>query len=429
MSILIIQLTGREVVIARFEKRRSCLVFLQGGRREMPLDAAMETLLDGFTPSSIDEKVILALHPHLLSFRELAMPISDRRRLREVIPLELAGETAAQGDELLFDAVPVGDGKVMAAWCRQRDISPLVGHLAAAGLDPEIITVSLPHWSSLIPEGNDDPTAVTDGTALAVFTGKRPVLLRPLPEEGAEQEIARSLAALDLGRGIRAASVLRHGPAADKNEPFALSRNLTDAFAGDTVAARDLAGAYAVALAFCSHEIFNFRGGALAYTAGMDRSRRRLRMTALLAALLVALVAGEAGLRYWLARRDVASLDASIRTIHREIFPSRQKPVDPIGEVRSEIRRLGGGNDSQPLLPVLTRLAELKGDDIPGFYEVEITGRQARLKGDARSAQAVNEFKTRSAELFNSPEVAEIKTKGDGGVSFSFRGTIREGKP
>ncbi|WP_243688874.1 hypothetical protein [Geotalea toluenoxydans] len=50
-----------------------------------------------------------------------------------------------------------------------------------------------------------------------------------------------------------------------------------------------------------------------------------------------------------------------------------------------------------------------------------------RLKGDAKSFQAVNDFKTKSASLLSGAEVSETKSKPDGSVTFVLRGTLKEG--
>ena len=49
-----------------------------------------------------------------------------------------------------------------------------------------------------------------------------------------------------------------------------------------------------------------------------------------------------------------------------------------------------------------------------------------RLKGDARSIQAVTDLKNRAVGALTAIEVGEIKTKPDGSVSFSLRGTMQE---
>ena len=58
--------------------------------------------------------------------------------------------------------------------------------------------------------------------------------------------------------------------------------------------------------------------------------------------------------------------------------------------------------------------------------ETDLDGNQLRIKGDARSAQAVNDFKARLKPVFASLEVGEIKSRPDASVTFSLRGTLKE---
>jgi general secretion pathway protein L len=143
------------------------------------------------------------------------------------------------------------------------------------------------------------------------------------------------------------------------------------------------------------------------------------------AAAVVVLVFAESAVRYALAKRDLASIDLSIRGVYKEIFPTRKKPVDEVAEVRSEIKRLEGAKTSSNLLKLLKDLAEVKGDEVTGIYETEVDGSEVRLKGEARSFQAANDFKGRAAKLFDGGEVSEIKSRPDGSVTFSFRGKIK----
>jgi general secretion pathway protein L len=123
----------------------------------------------------------------------------------------------------------------------------------------------------------------------------------------------------------------------------------------------------------------------------------------------------------------VDSLNNSIRSIYREVFPTRKKAVDEVAELRSEIKRLGSGKTASNVLAVLTKLAGAKGDDIFGIFEAEVEGNQVRLKGDGRTIQAVNDFKARTADALSNAEVGEIKSRPDGSVSFVLRGTVKEG--
>lgn len=425
MNVLVIQITGTDLVLARFSGNRQQLSFLHGFRRSLPEDGSLATLLGSLGPRQGNEKVILAVPPPLVHARELSIPITDRRKLRELLPMELSGEIASGSDELVFDAVVSGEGKALAVWCRKKDVAHLVGELAGFGLEPEVVTASHLHWNLLLAPSDSDLTAVTDGSALVVVNRTAPLMIRPFSPDSYRVEMERSISAFELATGLPVQNRLYVGTAREGGGGNC-GQGLTDTFAGDSVAAHDLAGAYAVAAAFMAGGIVNFRTGDLACTRGERELLKRLRLTGVLALTLVLLLFSEAGVRYWLASRDVASLERSIYSIYREIFPSRKKPVDPVGEVRAEIRRMGRDGSGRKILPVLKRLAELKGGDISGLYEIEVEGAAVRLKGDAKTAQAVNDFKLRSAEFFSNPEVSEFKTRGDGGVSFVFRGVAGE---
>lgn len=424
MTYLIIQLNGADAVIARFSRRGRGLSFLQGTRRPLPESGAFSELLAGFDKTESGETVILSMPPAAVHSRVITLPISDRIRLREILPLELAGEIAVSPEDTSFDALPMGADAHLAVWCRREEIASLIKELASAGIEPEIVTSSVLHWNLLLPPGADEACAVTDGHSMMIGTPSGPLLARPLPATQGEREFSRTLAAFEISHDKPVSGILRIGELSGSECTLQADQALIETFAGDRQASLDLAGAYAAAKAAISGDIVNFRSGSMAYTAGHLKIIRRLRMTAILAAILVLLLFTETGVRYYLLHRDVNSLDASIGKIYRGIFPTRKKPIDPVGEVKSEIRRLAGGDATRRILPLLRTIAEAKGEEVTGFYDAEIDGSRITLKGDAKS---VNDFKARAAKSLATAEISEIKSKSDGTVSFVFRGTIKEG--
>jgi general secretion pathway protein L len=189
---------------------------------------------------------------------------------------------------------------------------------------------------------------------------------------------------------------------------------------------QQLAGLYAVAYSCHVKQLPDFRRGDLAWTAGSKKVRRQLILTGVLTTLVVVLLFAYKGLQYRAARADIASLNSSISSLYHEIFPGRAKPVDELAEVKGELRKLSGSENSVGVLDLLKKLAEAKGVTINALFEAEIEGRTLRVKGDARSAQAVNEFKTALAGMTVTTELGEIKSRPDGTVSFSLSGTIKE---
>ncbi len=106
MDIQIIHMTAGEVLFARFRRERNRLLFLDGSRHDCSDRAALAALIASQPPMAGGARIILSIPPSLLTLREIALPITDRRKLREIIPLELRGETALESDELACDAPP-----------------------------------------------------------------------------------------------------------------------------------------------------------------------------------------------------------------------------------------------------------------------------------------------------------------------------------
>ncbi|GFO59818.1 type II secretion system protein GspL [Geomonas silvestris] len=425
MDILIVALKRDELTLASFRPKRGGVSFLAAERH--PLTGGEEELsrlLEAAARVPGERRVVLALPPSQLFMRELELPLTDRAKVRELLPLELKGETALDTDELSFDALQLATGRFLAVWGRSKEIQESIELLKGAGLEPEAVTASLYHWDKIAPAAGT--VAVTDGEALAAYRDAKPIYFRALRPGSGEQELERTVAALEVAHGVKVERIVSFARTSTERGVLAQSRPaLAEAFADDAHAAHDLAGAYAVAVACADGSLLNLRRGELAYTAGTQKLYRKLRLTAGLAAAVVLLVFAESGVRFALAKRDVASLDKSIQAIYKDVFPGRKKPVDEVAEVRAEIRKLEGAKVSSNLLKFLKDLAVAKGDGVTGFYETELDGTDVRLKGEARSFQAANDFKGRAATLVDGAEVTDIKSRPDGSVTFSFRGKLK----
>jgi general secretion pathway protein L len=426
MDILIVQLKKEELILASFRPKRGAVSFIAAERHQLEgAEGEVARLLKASSLTAGQHRVALALPPSLLFMRELELPITDRAKVRELLPLELKGETALDTDALAFDALPLAGGKFLAVWGRIGELSEQIELLKGVGLEPEVVTASLFQWNKLSPA--EGTIAVTDGEALAAFSDGAPIYFRALRPGAGETEVARTVAALEVARDVQVGKVISYAKSSQETEALAQAApTVAAAFQGDAHAAHDLAGAYAVAAAVADGSVVNLRRGALAYTAANELLYKKLRVTAVLAAAVVLLVLAESGVRFYLAKRDLSSLDLSIRSVYKEVFPTRKKAVDEVSELRSEIKRLEGAKMSSNALKVLKDVAEVKGDDIPAIYETEIDGPEVRLKGDARSFQAANDFRSRAVKLFDGGEVSDVRSKPDGSVTFTFSGKIKE---
>ena len=377
---------------------------------------------------------MLCLPPALFAQRLISLPFNDLRKVREVLPAQLQGEIALPVEELALEVMKSGEGRFLALWARKSDINAAVEQFSEAGIEPQIVT-SLPFAAAQLP-GVPDDCAVCDGSSLVLLCGGRITYFRAFNSPVTAATIAATLSALELsgvalpprlclvgpGTSVLAGANILPIPA----EVLEVPTELGQLFKNEETF-QQLGGLYAVARACHGGTLPDFRQGELAWTAGDAKLRKKLMLTGILAASVIVLLFVNKGLQFRTAAVDTSSLNQSIAAIYREIFPTRAKAVDEISEIKGEIRKLAGVESSSGYLDILKKLAEAKGTSINGLYEAELEGRNLRIKGDARSAQTVNEFKAALAPLLATVELGEVKSRPDGTVGFSLTGTLKEG--
>lgn len=426
MFITVIEKKAGEFIISRFQARRGALLFVRAARQMLTEDdISSDDILASWRSECQGDRIVLVLPPALVSLRELDISVADRKKCRELIPLELKGETAAEADEPVYEALPLANDKTAAIWGRRTLLAEELTLLAAQGFDPEVITCSMFNWQTVLPDSDDGVCALTDGESVAVYSGRQPLFFRALPASG-ENPLAATLAAVELAKDVRVEKVFSLGKTLPGTAELPQDSLLAAAFPGDPAAARDLAPHYAMAREVAFGEPVNLRRGELRFTRTSDNLKKKLRITAALGAALVLLIFAEAGVRFYILQRDIHSLNTSLRAIYKEVFPARTKAVDEVSELKAEIKRLGASG-SGGVLAVLKKLTEAKGDDPREIYEVDIDGLQVTGRGYDRSAQGVNEFKAKALLHFATFEVSEIKSRPDGSVSFAFRGSLKGG--
>jgi general secretion pathway protein L len=436
MDYLIIQVEEHRVTAVRFQVsgRTTAMAgaasFELGNGQDLP--AVARRIAEGISGAM---HVVLCLPPTLFALRSVELPLTDLRKVREVLPVQLQGEMALPAEDSVFDALPSVDGRFMAVWARRSDIAREIAVFNEAGIDPQFVTTQPLAWSHL--PGITSDCAVTDGRALAVISAGRPVFVRAFSGSNPLQELRATLSALELSETTLPPRLYVFGEqsealAAAQELPLAVERlELPEELAvqlrtDETF--QQVAGAFAVIRSIGRGGPANFRRGELAWTAGDVRLRKKLIVTAVLATLVTVLLFASQWLRYREVRADLDSLNSSISAIYRDVFPSRTKAVDEVAEIKGEIRKMAGADASASFLDVLRQMAEAKGTAINGLYEAELNGRTLRVKGDARSAQAVNEFKSSLAPIMATVELGEVKGRPDGTVSFSLSGTLKEVK-
>jgi general secretion pathway protein L len=435
MEYLVINIEEKLVTSARFRVSRSSAELIGAASFDLGAD---QTLTDTAkliaSGAGTSQKVVLCLPPTLFAQRSVALPLKDLRKVREVMPSQLQGEIALPMEELILDVLPAGEGSFLAIWTKKAEIIRALELFREAGIEPQVIS-SAPFAWSCIP-GLPSNCAVFEKSTLALIDGGKLTFFNTIDSaSGAAMRIAAILSALGaIGTNVPQQLCLigAGGESFGDSEalPFTVKQLTVPPDMGhlfkNEATFQQLAGLYAVAKTCHAGALPDFRRGELAWTAGDAKTRKKFLVTGVLAILVITILFVGKWLQYRAVNADIASLNTSISAMYREIFPNRSKAVDEISEVKGEIKRLAGTEASGSFLDILKKLAEAKGATINGLYEAEIEGRNLRIKGDARSAQAAGEFKTALSSLMSSVDLGEVKSRPDGTVSFSLTGTLKE---
>ena len=436
MEYLVLKAEEKLLTVAHFVMSRRSSELIGAASIELDEERSLADAVEALTGKMTGSpRVILCLPPSLFAQRTVTLPFNDLRKVREILPAQLQGEIALPVEELALEVLPSGDRQFLALWARKSDISAAIGQFRDAGLEPHVVS-SLPFALAELPGVSPD-CAVCDGETLAFLSGGLLTYIRAFSSPVTSPMIAATFSALESsGRALPQQLCLAGeaaGPGLADFDSLPVSvktvevpAELGHLFKNDKTF-QELAGLYAVARAGFAGTLPDFRRGELAWTAGDAKLRKRLILTGILAAVVMVLLFTNKLLQYRAAATDITSLNKSITTIYREIFPARLKAVDEVSEIKGEIRKLVGVESSGGYLDILKKLAEAKGNSINGLYEAELDGRTLRLKGDARSAQAVNEFKAVLAPLLATAELGELKSRPDGTVTFSLTGTLKDG--
>lgn len=427
MIIQIVQRTGNTVTCARFKRNGRMLTPVSGYRRTFQDDAEFTRILqENPLPPAEEAHTILALAPAQVSLREMNLPFHDRKKLRAILPQELAGEVADDATELVCDSLSLNDGSLLAGWASVQSIAPVIRLLAEAGQEPEVVTCSSLAWHLVQPPQQQGMIALVDATALMVCCQGKPVLCRAMETDATT--LSRTLATVELGKGVRVGAVYRlEGEPLPGEQLLPLPDQLVGQQGSGDLPANALISPLATALAYCSGEIFNLRSGPLAWAGKRSHLIRKFRIPLFLGGIFLVLLFAETGLRWHLLARDITETNRSIARIYKTVFPTRAKAVDEVGELRAEIRRLQQGGSGNETLAFLTMLAQAKDEKNIGFSEVAFDSERFQLKGDALNFTAVTALSQKVSEAGWTVEQPALTNRPGATTLFVLKG--RRGSP
>jgi len=405
---------------------RSALLLAEGAPAER-LRAGLAAL-DLTPPLGPDDSLAVALPGALAATHLITLPFSDPRRIEQVLPAEVEGAIPFDLSEVVWDAAVLGHvggkAEVLVGVVKKTALREHLEALAAAGLDPRVVTLAplalaaLGERPVLVPEGAPPLTAALldagpERADLVVLDAGRPVLARALAASNAAawtaaitdpaaRERLLSLLARDLKISLRSRNaapqrLLLAGAVASLPEAAERLAAETQVPAEPlSLPAGEPGDALALGLALRAQfprGRINFRKGEFAFTKDLSHVRGRLVRLGIAAAVLLAL-----GLVLGIARvsslhRQMAEYDDAVCTATRRILGTC------LTDYRQALAQLSGGRSAAAGIPrvsaadVLAELvAHMPEGSLPLLDEVEVTTASVRVRGTAENFGKVAEI-------------------------------------
>jgi hypothetical protein len=437
VQLLGIDLAPDEVRLARGERRFGRIRLTALAR--IPLGGEELATVLAHVATRGHAHVRTALPAASVVHRVLALPFRDRRRLARTVPLELAGQLAADVDDAVVAFEPLFDDPpgttVLAVAARRADIGACSATLAAAGLAPAHVDLApLPAWNLVAARVGDAALVVADSvrSTVSVRRAGRVAALRALGTTPAgatafAAEVRWTLAALGEVPPVIVLAGADAGPAVGAALSGAIGIPVLPI---DRVAT--VPGEHLDACAIAAGLVLGAAGGGPGIRlGGSETPAGSWRTAAALAAAAVVLAAVDLGVWHArLVRRDAVLRDA-IRTAAAAVLPDAALAA-PRAELEAAVASLerGGAHGDGGGALALLRETSIR---VPASIQLDldelvVEPGALRLGGRAATFDAVEAVRRALAAspLFASVAAEEARATVDGrGVEFRLRAERR----
>ncbi|MFQ5329167.1 MAG: hypothetical protein ACE5D4_04155 [Thermodesulfobacteriota bacterium] len=390
------------------------------------------------------QRVIAGIPSGDLTLRVLPIPFEERAKIIEVLPFEVAPLLPIEADEMIIEGVPIGkggEGKVVAVAVEKRLVGEYLDILNNCGLDPCWLGSSLCSLDTLVVEvaaetakdgndaANDATVALIREDSMVVVSAGKPFFFKHLSGSGGIGDIKLSALYLE-SEGIKVERCYVTGWSTEE---------VASLFPSSTVESLSLPFDYptegAGVLSMALHHKrsmtggVNFRRGEFAYTKEKDAARRGLTYTAILAAIVCSLLAGNLSFRYLNLAKEGAATRESLQAAYRTIFHKQGKVVDELYQLESQMKvvdnKLAVVGSGLNILEIMTRVAEggkVIGDGKLTLHELSVGEGRLTAKGETGSFEEATKLRDtlRDDPIFRDVTLTNVTAGGDGKTHFSL---------
>jgi hypothetical protein len=178
----------------------------------------------------------------------------------------------------------------------------------------------------------------------------------------------------------------------------------------------------ALALEEIKAPTINLRRDEFSYTRDIEKTKKSLRVTAVLTVLLALVLSGSLLLKIVTARYEVASLKNEMRKKYQEIFPGEKNIINELYQLKSHLKELKDKEDFYIGVNPLNLLFNLSQIDRRGVVFNEITADKGNLtlKGEAPSLSDIQHVRGKLERFFNEIIISDSKSSSQGTVLFTI---------
>jgi type II secretory pathway component PulL len=172
----------------------------------------------------------------------------------------------------------------------------------------------------------------------------------------------------------------------------------------------------------------NLRRDEFSYTRDLEKTKKSLKVTAVLCTMIVLILSADILFRILSSRQEIVLLRNEIRKSYLEIFPGEKNIVSELYQLKSRIKELKSREDIFVGIKPLNMLLELSRIEREGasFNEMIIERENIILRGEAGSLSTVQQLQERLKKYFDEVSISDSKASVQGKMLFTI--TAKEKK-
>ncbi len=296
----------------------------------------------------------------ILDFRILNFPFSDKEKITKAIPLELDNYIMGGSEEIVFDSIDLGGN--------DTSVEVLVAYTRKEVLN---------HILAQLARKSIDPQVITSiDLQTVVKTGEGP------NQEGFRGSIAEHLIGLQKW---------------DQNQRIIAAENEL------------------------INPTINLRIGQFAYRKDAERTGKALRITTILASLLVLVVLTSIVFQTVMIKKELATKTSDMRGSYSSLFPGDKKTIDVLNQLKSHMREIEEKNDTLTGIPTLQFLTDLskRRESHTVYTDIQIEKNLIKMKAETGSIDDLSKIKTKLSEFLPDVSITDVKTSAHGKILFT----------